>query len=71
MAAPPLRCVLLHALNPFGFAWRRRVNEDNVDLNRNFLLDDEGYVGCPDGYAHLDPLLLPAGEAFLALPAQV
>ena len=28
--------VLIHALNPFGFAWLRRVNEENVDLNRNF-----------------------------------
>ncbi len=37
-APPPIRCVLLHALNPFGFAWRRRVNETNVDLNRNLLL---------------------------------
>lgn len=27
---------LVHALNPYGFAWLRRVNEDNVDLNRNF-----------------------------------
>jgi len=27
--------VLIH-LNPFGFAWLRRVNEDNVDLTRNF-----------------------------------
>src|SRR5215472_10329463 len=26
----------IHALNPFGFAWLRRVNEDGVDLNRNF-----------------------------------
>ena len=33
--------VLIHALNPFGFAWTRRVNEDNVDLNRNFV-DHEG-----------------------------
>jgi hypothetical protein len=30
------RSVLVHALNPHGFAWLRRVNEDNVDLNRNF-----------------------------------
>jgi len=29
--------LLLHANNPFGYAWRRRTNEDNVDLNRNFL----------------------------------
>ena len=27
----------IHALNPYGFAWIRRVNEDNVDLNRNFV----------------------------------
>jgi hypothetical protein len=30
-------CVLVHALNPYGFAWLRRVNEDGVDLNRNFV----------------------------------
>lgn len=29
--------VLVHAVNPWGFAWLRRVNEDGVDLNRNFL----------------------------------
>jgi len=29
--------VFVHALNPFGFSWVRRVNEDNVDLNRNFV----------------------------------
>jgi hypothetical protein len=28
--------LLIHAVNPYGFAWDRRVNEDNVDLNRNF-----------------------------------
>lgn len=27
----------VHAINPYGFAWHRRVNEDNVDLNRNFV----------------------------------
>ena len=27
--------VCVHAINPYGFAWLRRVNEDNVDLNRN------------------------------------
>jgi predicted deacylase len=29
--------LLVHAINPSGFAWVRRVNEDNVDLNRNFV----------------------------------
>ena len=32
-----VRVVMIHALNPYGMAWVRRVNEDNVDLNRNFI----------------------------------
>ena len=28
---------LIHALNPYGLAHDRRVTEDNVDLNRNFI----------------------------------
>jgi hypothetical protein len=32
-----VKFVLLHALNPFGFAWNRRVNEQNADVNRNFV----------------------------------
>jgi predicted deacylase len=31
------KIVLLHALNPFGFSWDRRMNEDNADVNRNFV----------------------------------
>ncbi len=27
----------IHAVNPWGFAWLRRVNEEGVDLNRNFV----------------------------------
>jgi len=59
--APPAdgALILLHALNPYGFAWTRRVNEDNVDLNRNFLLSDEDYSGSPEKYWKLDGLLNP------------
>ncbi len=28
--------VLIHALNPYGFATGRRVNEENIDINRLF-----------------------------------
>jgi len=35
-APPGSKIVLLHALNPYGYAWDRRVNEDNADVNRNF-----------------------------------
>lgn len=58
-AAPALRCVFLHALNPYGFAWLRRADEANIDLNRNFLLDGEAYQGSPPGYADLDRFLNP------------
>ena len=51
--------VLIHALNPYGFAWVRRANEENVDLNRNFLLAGEPYAGSPARYAALDALLNP------------
>lgn len=58
-AAPQIRCVFLHAVNPFGFAYRRRFDENNVDQNRNFLLPHESFAGAPPGYAELDPLLNP------------
>jgi hypothetical protein len=34
---PGLRLMMIHAINPYGFAHLRRVNEDNVDVNRNFV----------------------------------
>lgn len=51
--------VLVHVLNPYGMAWLRRTNENNVDLNRNFLVDGERYSGAPELYRELDPLLNP------------
>ncbi len=36
-AAAGTRMVFLHALNPYGFSHMSRTNEDNVDLNRNFI----------------------------------
>jgi predicted deacylase len=59
--APPNGCavVLLHALNPWGFAHLRRVNENNVDLNRNFLRPGEEYAGAPPHYRALDTFLNP------------
>jgi hypothetical protein len=34
---PRLPVCLVHAINPYGFAWSRRVTHENVDLNRNFI----------------------------------
>jgi hypothetical protein len=29
--------LMVHAINPYGFAWLRRVTHENVDLNRNWV----------------------------------
>jgi hypothetical protein len=40
-AAPPLpkdvAVLHVHAINPYGFAWLRRTNEQNIDINRNWI----------------------------------
>jgi hypothetical protein len=50
--------ILVHILNPFGMAWLRRTNENNVDLNRNFLADGQ-YSGSPPNYEQVDSFLSP------------
>jgi hypothetical protein len=51
--------VLAHVLNPWGMAWLRRVNENNVDLNRNFVRDGETWSGAPEAYRRIDATLNP------------
>ncbi|HUN51500.1 MAG TPA: M14 family metallopeptidase [Candidatus Sulfotelmatobacter sp.] len=49
----------VHAINPYGFAWVRRVTEDNVDLNRNFV--DHGKPRPKNAaYDAIHAFLLPA-----------
>ncbi len=50
--------LMLHALNPYGFSHLRRVNEDNADLNRNFV-DFRAPLPANSAYAEIHPLLLP------------
>lgn len=40
---PNTGLVMIHAVNPYGFANLRRFNEDNVDLNRNFVDHCQSY----------------------------
>jgi hypothetical protein len=40
---PNFRVVFIHALNPYGFSHLRRMNEDNIDLNRNFIDHSKPY----------------------------
>jgi hypothetical protein len=59
--------LLIHAINPYGFAWSRRVTEDNVDLNRNFVDHDKAYPR-NIGYEAIAAAVLPKewNEASLA-----
>ena len=62
----------IHAINPSGFAWLRRVTEDNVDLNRNFLAHGGDYPA-NQGYDELHAALCPRDwdDASLAETARI
>ena len=65
--------LLIHAINPHGFAWQRRVTEEGCDLNRNFLdfsqpvPGNAGHDELVDSFvpASLDPVTLAAAEEHL------
>ena len=54
----PVRVVLVHAVNPWGFAHISRTTENNVDLNRNFI-DWRTAAPANPPYEELHPLLCP------------
>lgn len=56
---PDVPTLMVHALNPWGMANLRRVNENNVDLNRNFLPPGASYRTEDATYARVDGLLNP------------
>lgn len=67
--------LLIHAINPHGFAWVRRVTEDNVDLNRNWFDFDTRamppnpeYLAVRDGIClrEYTPQAVAAADAALA-----
>lgn len=60
--------IAVHAINPYGFAWIRRVTEDNVDLNRNFV-DHQGKLPSNDGYIELADAICPREWTQAALSA--
>lgn len=58
VAASGVAVLYLHALNPYGFSHGRRVTQENVDLNRNFV-DFNAPLPCNPTYERLHDLLLP------------
>lgn len=51
--------VFVHQINPWGLAWNRRENEDNVDLFRNLLYCDPPYAENP-GFDEIADWLTPS-----------
>jgi predicted deacylase len=51
--------LLIHAINPWGMKNRRRVNPNNVDLNRNFNTDTSKLAEINPSYKHISPFLNP------------
>ena len=54
-----VRVVLVHAINPYGFAWLQRETDDNVDLNRNCLSFDGRALPDNPNYRTLHSVILP------------
>ncbi len=51
--------VMIHAVNPWGFAHLRRVDENNADVNRNFINSYLSKPASPSEYAELDAVINP------------
>ena len=55
-------------VNPYGMKYMRRYNENNVDLNRNFILDWETFdLATNKDYPKVDTFLGPTGKIGNAL----
>ena len=54
-----MAALLIHAINPYGFAWLRRVTEEGVDLNRNHIDFSQPLPANP-GYEELADVFVPS-----------
>lgn len=53
-----LKLILVHGHNPYGSAWMRRTDHNNIDLNRNYYNPVEPFEPHP-GYDKLRPTIVP------------
>lgn len=58
-----INVLMVHGLNVYGFKNKRRVNEQNIDLNRNFIVDRSQFVSDDSGYKKLYDYLNPTSDA--------
>lgn len=62
--------LLIHGLNPYGFHYFRRVNAQNVDLNRNHASRDE-FSSINPSYEALSPLISTNTPASVGILPQI
>lgn len=54
--------LIVHGMNAWGFKNKRRVSENNIDLNRNYSLSTDLFSTKNDGFIALYDMLTPKGE---------
>jgi hypothetical protein len=54
-----LGVLAVHAVNPYGFRYERRVSENNVDLNRNWDVEPSLFQSKNEGYEIVNEMLNP------------
>jgi len=55
--------LLIHAINPCGFKYGRRVSENNVDMNRNFDINKDLFATKNEDYGKIDQFLNPQNKS--------
>ena len=54
--------LVLANVNPYGMKYHRRYNENNVDLNRNFIIDWDTFdLSVNKDYPKVEPSEIPSG----------
>ena len=60
--------LVISNVNPYGMKYHRRYNENNVDLNRNFIIDWDSFdLSTNKDYPKVDAFLGPEGQIGNAL----
>jgi len=59
LKSPDIAVMIVHAVNPYGFSWRRRGDEQNIDVNRNFVDFADSNATRNELFEHLAPHLVP------------
>ncbi|MFW5886753.1 MAG: M14 family metallopeptidase [Bacteroidota bacterium] len=63
--------LLVHALNPWGFKYNRRVSANNVDINRNFHVNPDFFKIQNKIYGKINHLINPSKKFSESIPTLI